>query len=94
MKIINITWWLAQYNRHSWLEVGFSSERNALAESNSTRNSAQNSAALLYMFWKVLSAVLLQINIDHKWRVGKTITNGPQNVVINHHKMLPSQRKA
>lgn len=42
------TWWLAQYNRHNW-GFGFSSGRHALAASNSTRNSAQNSAAFLYM---------------------------------------------
>ena len=41
------TWWLAQYNRHNWLEEGFSS-----AAISSTRNSAQNSAAFLYISCK------------------------------------------
>jgi hypothetical protein len=43
------TWWLDQYTLHSWLEFGLSLVRKVLAESNSTRNSAQNSAAFLYM---------------------------------------------
>lgn len=54
-----ITWWLDQYNLHNWLKLGLSSSlRKATADSNSTRNSAQNSAAFLYIAYNKSHLIL------------------------------------